>query len=181
MPRAAAVILASLALAAVLCGRAEAGGGNYVFDGGTPAERAQVVAALEASAFDWSLVTRRVTIHVRKGVASEATPGEIWLDADLLRTRRFAWGTIQHEYAHQVDYFLLSEDDRETLNARFGTPDWCYGVPGLPHEEYGCERFASTLAWAYWPSPQNALRPDSAAAVIEPATFRALLGRMLPV
>jgi hypothetical protein len=29
----------------------------------------------------------------------------------------------------------------------------------LQHNQYGCERFASTLAWAYWQSPQNCMNP----------------------
>jgi hypothetical protein len=181
MLRAAAVVLASLALAAALCGRAQARGGNYAFEGGTAAQRAQVVAALEASTFNWSLVPRRITIHIEPGVNSEATPGEIWLDAGLLRTRRFAWAIVQHEYAHQVDYFLLTQENRAVLNTLFGTPDWCYGVRGLQHEAYGCERFASQLSWAFWPSPDNALRPESSSPELAPPAFRALVARMLPV
>jgi hypothetical protein len=180
MLRTAAVALASLAFAGALCGGAGARGGDYAFEGGTAAEQAQVVAALDASAFDWSLVARRITIHIQGGVVSEATPGEIWLDSNLLHTRRFSWGTVQHEYAHQVDYFVLTPAERATLNVFFGTSDWCYGVRGLQHEAYGCERFASALAWAYWPSPQNALRPVSTAPELVPAAVRALVGRMLP-
>jgi hypothetical protein len=181
MLRTAAVVLASLALAAAVCGRAQARGGNYVFDGGTPAQRAQVVAALEASAFNWSLVPRRITIHIGEGMNSEATPGEIWLDAGLLRTRRFAWAIVQHEYAHQVDYFLLTQDDRAVLNTLFGTSDWCYGVRGLKHEAYGCERFASELSWAFWPSQDNVLQPDSPSPDLAPPAFRALISHLLPV
>jgi hypothetical protein len=177
-----AALLAAAAAGLALAGHARAAGGNYVFDGGTKAERAQVVAALNASSFDWSLVPQQITIHIVRGHPSEALPGEIWLDENLLTAKKWAWGTIQHEYAHQVDYFLLTPADRVALGAVFGTSDWCYGVPDLPHSAYGCERFASEIAWAYWPSPQNSLRPTSPkdeAGAVPVAQFRALLGRML--
>jgi hypothetical protein len=178
--------LAALAAVAVSflapAGNAFARGGDYVFDGGTPAEQAQVVAALDASSFDWSLVPQQITIHIVRGHTSEATPGDIWIDENLLSAKRWAWATIQHEYAHQVDYFVLTPADRVALNAAFGTTDWCYGVLDLPHSDYGCERFASEIAWAYWPSRFNSLRPSSPhdeAGAVAPAQFRALLGRML--
>ncbi len=176
-----AVPLAAAA-ALALAGHARAGGGDYGFDGGTSAQRAQVVAALDASSFDWSLVPARITIHIAPGHASLATPGDIWIDARLLGAGKFAWGVVQHEYAHEVDFFLLTPADRAAFTALFGVSDWCYGVPGLPHAAYGCERFASTLAWSYWPSPANSMRPLSAtdeAASVTPGAFRALLGRML--
>src|SRR6185295_4400716 len=43
--------------------------------------------------------------------------------------------------------------------AALGGSDWCYGVQGLAHAAYGCERFASELAWAYWPSADNSMSP----------------------
>jgi hypothetical protein len=61
----------------VLAPGAFAKGGNYVFDGGTRAEQAQVKAALDVSSFDFSLVPGPVTIHVVRGVVPEATPGQI--------------------------------------------------------------------------------------------------------
>src|SRR6266849_1334883 len=80
-----------------------AGGGNYVFAGGTPKQQSQVRSALEASAFNWNLVSAQITIHIAPGINSEATTGDIWLDANLLNAGRFSWGIVQHEYAHQVD------------------------------------------------------------------------------
>jgi hypothetical protein len=65
----------------------------YRFDGGTPAERSGVRAALRASSFDWRVVPGVVTIHIVPDLgASEAAPGEIWLDTGLLDTGMFAWG-----------------------------------------------------------------------------------------
>ena len=104
--------LAALALA----GTAQAAGGNYVFDGGTPTEQGQVQKALNASAFDWNLVPARITVHIAPGISSEASRGELWFDAGLLDTGVFSWGIVQHEYAHQVDYFLL--DDAETITKK---------------------------------------------------------------
>ncbi|CAB4697372.1 MAG: hypothetical protein F2663_05540 [Actinobacteria bacterium] len=162
--------------------RASAAGGNYVFDGGSTAEQGQVTAALNASAFNWSLVTSQVTIHIVRNVATEATPGNIWVDANLLDAGRFSWGIVQHEYAHQVDFFLLNDTTRTTLQSSLGGQDWCYGVSGLPHSAYGCERFASVLAWSYWQSSDNALQPQrrgDESSAMAPAAFRTLMVSLL--
>ncbi len=164
---------------------ASAGGGRYVFDGGTQAERAQVHAALEASTFDWNIVPGTITVHIARGLPnSEALPGEIWLDAALLDAGVFSWGIVQHEYAHQVDFALFSDASHAALTARLGATAWCYGdAPGLRHSQYGCERFASTLAWAYWQSPENCMKPSEVAGAesggMAPAAFRALLTSLL--
>lgn len=157
-------------------------GGDYVLDGGTDAQQEQVRAALDASSFDWDLVGARVTIHVRPGVASHATPGHVWLDADLLDAGRFAWAVVQDEYAHQVDFFRFDDVTRSRLLRALGGSDWCYAVTGLGHGAYACERFASTLVWAYWQSPDNAYRPSGHAdesAAMEPAAFRRLMNTLL--
>jgi hypothetical protein len=157
-------------------------GGSYVVDGGTPPERAQVRAALDVSAFDWGAVPATVRIHVRRNVQSRSAPGEIWLDANLLDAGRYSWGFVQHEYAHQVDFSLLDDSQRAVLLDRLGGRTWWWDQPGLAHAEHGCERFASALAWAYWPSKDNALRPTSRrdeSAAMQPAAFRRLLGQLL--
>lgn len=157
-------------------------GGSYVFDGGTRAQRQAVIFALEASSFDWDVVPGPIVVHIVRGAASEAAPGEIWLDADLLDAGRFAWGVVQHEYAHQVDYLRLDDAQRARLLELLGGRDWCYGVTGLRHAEYGCERFASTLAWSYWQSPDNCMRPTSPrdeSAALPTRQFKTLLGSML--
>jgi hypothetical protein len=180
--RIVALLLALVGLVSVT-GEAAAVGGRYSFAGGSPAQRNEVRAALAASAFDWSVVPARITIHIVAGSHPHAVPGHIWLDANLLAAGRFSWAVVQHEYAHQVDFFLLDPARRALLTAALGGLDWCHAVTGLHHSAYGCERFASTLAWAYWPSTQNALRPeggsDEAAAMPAPA-FRALLSGLLP-
>jgi len=156
---------------------------KYGFDGGTQAQRAQVTRALEASEFDWRVLPARVTVHIGRGVDSEATPGNVWLDADLLDAGRFSWGVVQHEFAHQVDFLLLTDAQRAELARLFHVPVWCsVEQPGLLHSTYGCERFASTLAWAYWQSTDNVMRPRSAtdeSAWLAPAAFRSTLKRML--
>ena len=178
------IVASVLAVATVLAfsGEAAAVGGRYTFAGGTPAQRSEVRAALRASEFDWSTVPVRITIHIAPGRHSHAIPGHIWLEPNLLSAGRFSWAIVQHEYAHQVDFFLLDPARRALLNAALGGLDWCGAVTGLDHAAYGCERFASTLAWAYWPSPHNALRPelgeDEAAAMPVPA-FRSLLAGLL--
>ena len=179
-------MLAALAFPAL----AQASGGNYVFDGGTPAEQGQVRAALNASSFDWSLVPAQVVIHIQPGVTSEAVPGQIWLDSGLLDSGRFAWGVVQHEYAHQVDFFLLDDAKRARIASALGGVAWW--APGatsslapngtLKHAQLTSERFASTLAWAYWQSPENCMSPRLAGAesgALKPAAFRALVKKLL--
>jgi hypothetical protein len=179
------MLLATVAGFLGVCAPAAADGGRYAFDGGTAAERAQVSAALDASEFDWSVVPARVTIHIAPDATSSAAPGEIWLDANLLDAGTFSWGVVQHEYAHQVDFFLLDDADRASLLRVLGGDTWCDGgSQPLPHASYGCERFASTLAWAFWPSPQNCMRPLGAhdeTSSLAPAVLRTLVRRLLPV
>lgn len=172
----------------VLCalwtaGPALAGGGNYVFAGGTPKQQAQVRSALDASAFDWNLVPVQITVHIAPGITSEATTGNIWLDGNLLNTGRFSWGIVQHEYAHQVDFFLLDDAKRAALAPQLGGQSWWQGAGApLAHGQLTCERFASTLAWAYWPSARNSMKPQSRndeSSAMAPAAFRALIAQVL--
>lgn len=159
-----------------------AGGGNYVFEGATPRERATVRKALEASAFDWSVVPQRVTIHAGRYGVSHSTPGHIWLDRDLLRAGRFAWATVMDEYAHQIDFLVLAPAQRSVLQHRLGTRSWCYEGSGIAHGGQGCERFASMVAWAYWPTKDNSYRPQSRAdesAAMPAAEFRALVSTLV--
>jgi hypothetical protein len=161
----------------------------YTLDGGTPAEQATVRMGLAASTFPWQIVPTRVRIHIRQGVLSHAVPGEIWLDSHLLDAGRFSWAIVQHEFAHQVDFFLLNDAERTLLEARLGGVSWWsstrYALApdgSLAHGELTAERFASTLTWAYWPCRANVLRPESASdesAALPPAAFRALLASVL--
>lgn len=176
------LILASVVAALSFANSAQAGGGNYVFDGGTARQQAQVKAALEASSFDWNIVPAQITIHIAPGTGTYARRGHIYLDADLLTADRFAWGSVQDEYSHQVDFFLFTDEQRQRLNKALGGRDWCYGVAGLAHGEYGCERFSSTLVWSYWQSKDNSYRPVSRtdeSAAMAPAKFRTLLTQIL--
>jgi hypothetical protein len=182
-------LLATSALALAFSGGAQAAGGHYVFDGGSRAEQSQVKQALNASSFNWSVVPATITVHIARGHYSEATYGEIWLDADLLDSGIFSWGVVQHEYAHQVDFFLLNDTRRAMLAGLGGKAWWATGATAsgapngtLAHADLTSERFASTLAWAYWPSPSNSMRPASTSdesAAMAPAAFRSLLARVL--
>jgi hypothetical protein len=163
---------------------ASAAGGRYSLDGGTAAQRGQVRAALEASTFDWNVVPGTIAIHIRRGVGSQATPGEIWLDSNLLDAGTFSWGVVQHEYAHQVDYLLLTAADRAQLQALLGGSSWCSGSEAMAHDDNTCERFATAVSWAYWPSAQNAFDPSQAHGeswAARPAALRALLARLVGV
>jgi hypothetical protein len=178
-----AVVGVLAAAAAFLVDPALAAGGNYVFDGGTAAEQQQVRDALAASSFDWSAVPGAVTIHIGTFATDEAVPGEIFLDGRLLDSGPFAWGVVQHEYAHQVGFWLLDDAARARVTAALGASGWCYTAePALNHDRYGCERFASTLAWTYWQSPANCMKPAALGAEssgMAPAAFRALLVSLL--
>jgi hypothetical protein len=175
-------LAAVLAAAFVIPASAQAAGGNYVFEGASPAERSSVRAALNASSFDWNVVPKQVTVHVGRYGVSRSTPGHVWLDRGLLGSGRFAWATVMDEYAHQVDFFVLDPARRALLQQRLGGSAWCYEVSGLAHSAHGCERFASMVAWAYWPSKDNAYRPASAAdesAAMPAGEFRALLSTVV--
>jgi hypothetical protein len=183
MARIVRTLVSALCIALSIAGTAKAASGNYHLDGGTPAEQATVDAALDASSFDWSLVPGPVTIHIVRSISvSQSTPGQTWLDADLLDSGRFSWGVVQMEYAQQVQFQLLDATTRATLTSALGASDWCYEVPGTPQAANGCERFAATLAWAYWPSPQNSVRPtgkSDLAGALPPAAFRTLVAQLL--
>jgi hypothetical protein len=182
MGRAAASILVLL-VAAIAPGRADAAGAAYSVEGGTSSDRAQVASALAASSFDWSVLAHRVSVHLVRGVDSYAQPGHIWLNTDLLKAGSFSWAIVQDEFAHQVDFLLFDDATRRTLRAALGARAWCYtDSPGLRHRDYGCERFASTLVWAFWPSSRNSYRPRSASdesAAMSPAPFRALVSSLV--
>ena len=180
--RAAGVALAALALAGGSAPLASASGGQYVFSGGTPREQAQVRAALDASSFDWNLVPRVITIQIARGLDSSALPGLVMLDADLLDAGRLSWGVVQHEYAHQVDFLVLDDADRARLTAALGGSSWWQTSAAEAHADLTGERFASSVAWAYWPSGDNVMRPASArdeAGSLPAASFRALLTQLL--
>ena len=170
------------ALTLLLPGTALASGGNYGFEGATAAERTTVRAALNASSFDWGIVPQPVTIHVGAYGVSHSTPGHIWLDRGLLAAGRFAWGTVMDEYAHQVDFLVLDAPRRLLLQQRLRASAWCYETSGLAHGQHGCERFASMIAWAYWPSKHNTYSPTSRSdesAAMPAAEFRRLLATLL--
>ena len=176
----AATLLAALAVPAA----ASAAGGNYAFEGATPAERSTVRAALEASSFDWGVVREQVTIHVGPYGVSHSTPGHVYLDRRLLAAGRFAWATVMDEYAHQVDFLVLDPQRRELLRTRLGGSAWCYERDGLAHADNGCERFSSMVAWAFWPVADNPYRPfgrGDESAAMPTAEFRLLASALLGV
>lgn len=175
------VIAVALSAAFGSTDAAPAAGGHYTVVGGTPRDAVQIRRALNASTFDWSLVPDEISIHIG-GSESLSTRGHIWISPRLLASGVFSWGIVQHEYAHQVEFFLFDDAQRARMMRELKASDWCYGTPGLLHAQYGCERFASTLAWAYWPERRNSQRPvlsTDESAAMAPARFRLLLGSML--
>ena len=175
------LLLAAAVLAAVLAQSALAAGGSYTFAGGTPRQQATVRSALSVSSFDWNVLPAPVVVHIAPIGSSYSEVGHVYLDSTLLDSGRFSWGVVQHEFAHQVD-FLLFDDAKRAAEPGSRRSDWCYGVPGLAHSAYGCERFASELAWAYWPSADNSMSPAAThgeSAAIPVAQFRSLLAQVL--
>src|SRR4051794_37541704 len=174
------LLLSTAAVALALVPAAFASGGTYVFDGGNKPEHRQVTAALNASAFPWGIVPGTVVVHIAPGAASSASPGRISLDANLLDAGTFSWGVVQHEYAHVVDFALLNDAARSQLHALLQGTTW-WG--GERHAELDCERFADLVAWAYWPSADNVMKPAGAqdeGGRVAPAAFRAALAAILP-
>jgi hypothetical protein len=173
-------LLFPLLLALALAPGAQAAGGHYGFDGGTRSQQAQVTAALNASTFNWSVVPGPVVIHIGDKISPHAVAGQIWLEAALLASGRFSWGVVQHEYAHQVDFLALTDPMRSTLHGLLQGTSWWGSVSN--HAQLDCERFADTLAWAYWQSPDNVMKPESQSdegGQVAPAAFRAALQSLL--
>ncbi len=172
---------AALVAAFAFAGPAKAVGGHYVFVGGSEAAQAEVRSALDRSRFDWDLVEQEVTIRITNCGCAGASPGEIILDEDVLTNPdfgpRYAWGIVQHEYAHQVDFFLLDGVDRRRVERWLGGSDWCYEDPDADHDDHACERFASSLAWAYWPRPRRNIM--AAHTAVSAAEFREILPKLL--
>jgi hypothetical protein len=176
--------LLAATLFGVLAGSAHAAGGSYAFAGGTAKEQATVRSGLNASSFDWSVIPRSVTVHIGAFDGSYSDAGNVYLDGALLDSGRFSWGVVQHEFAHQVDFFLFDDAKRAQMAAALGGGDWCYTVESLRHSDHGCERFASELAWAYWQSSDNAMSPertDGESGFMPLAQFRALVAQLLGV
>jgi hypothetical protein len=177
-------VFATFVAACAISPAAHASGGNYVIQGGTPYEQSQVHQALDASSFNWNLVTQQILIDIDPTITrDQSIPGEIFLNPDLLNAGELSWGVVQNEYAHQVDLYLLTPAQDALFNTALGGTAWCYSDQlGLQLAQYGCERFASTLAWAYWQSPQNCIQPayvGVVAAGMSPAAFRAFLTAQL--
>jgi hypothetical protein len=107
-------------------------------------------------------------------------PGLIQIDANLLDSGMFAWGIVQHEYAHQVDWYLLGSDARKALSKVLGGITWGIGITdgyGVEHDDLTGERFANQLTWAYWPTADNAIEP--ATTTFTPKRFRTYVAGLI--
>jgi hypothetical protein len=176
----AALVIALLAPAAA----AARNGTGPTFVGGNHFERAQVQKALAISRFDFGLVSARVQVQIKRGIPSSySTPGQVVLDANLLDSADYSWGVVQHEFAHQVDFLLLSDADRAVLLGKLGGGSWYGDETHGGHGQLGAERFASTLAWSYWPAPNaNVMQPqgpNDESSALPPLQFRTLLNSLL--
>ena len=98
-----------------------------------------------------------IVIHIGRGDGPHAAAGEIWLDASLLDSGRFSWGVIQHEYAHQVDFALLTDPMRARLEALLGGSSWWSGS----HDSLACERFADASPGPTGRRPTTSCAPSA--------------------
>src|SRR5690242_3312691 len=83
-----------------------AAGGSFNLIGGTAAQQSTVRSGLAASSFDWGVLPRTINIHIGAYGDSYSVYGDVYLDGSLLNSGRWAWGVVQHEMGHQVDFFL---------------------------------------------------------------------------
>jgi hypothetical protein len=185
MKRSLSTALAALLASLALAGTAQAAGGSYMLEGGSPEAQETVRAALNASAFDFNRVPAQITIRISDCGCAGARPGLIVLDEAVLTDTslgdRYSWALIQHEYAHQIDYFLFEDADRAAVRKALGGRDWCYEKAGLAHDAHACERFADVFAWAFWPARKNILRSDAKtfASGQTPTQLRAFVNSLL--
>ncbi|MGZ4337359.1 MAG: hypothetical protein ACXVRA_08595 [Gaiellaceae bacterium] len=159
--------------------------GPIAINGGNAYEQEQVRAALRISAFDYTPIAARVTVVITRNIpTSDASPnGVVDLDANLLDAGEFSWGVTQHEMAHEVDFHYFSDADRAVLLSALGGASWWYTAPMLAHGDYGCERFASELSWAFWSDGrQNSMHPIGVrdeSNEMPLAAFRTLVNQLL--
>lgn len=76
---------------------------------------------------------------------------------------------------------MLGDAQRAQLFSSLGGGPW-WQTGSLPHGQLASERFASTLAWSYWQSPQNVMKPtgpNDEAGAVPPRTFRELVQSVL--
>jgi hypothetical protein len=184
MARTLRTLVVALSAALALAGTAQAQGGGYAVVGGSEAAAAQVRAALDASAFDWSVLPAQVTIEITRCGCAGAQPGTIVLDEETLTSSpfgpRYAWGIVQHELAHQLDFLLFARRERRILRRQLGGSAWCHEQAGVAHDANVCERFATAVAWAFWPSRENVQRPAwRAPRPLRARSFRRLATRLV--
>jgi hypothetical protein len=134
--RSPAALLAAAALAFPLSQGAAAAGGDYAISGGTPAEQATVRAALNASSFNWSVLPQTIQVTIEPEAGDSATPGSVSIDPQLLDMGVFSWGIVQHEFAHQIDFYLLNNAERAQLAQAIGGVEWFPSGGALPHAAY---------------------------------------------
>jgi hypothetical protein len=67
--------------------------------------------------------------------------------------------------------------ERRLVRQWLGGSDWCYEDPDVDHDDHACERFASSLAWAYWARPRRNIMAVHTA--VTAAEFREVLPRLL--
>ena len=96
-----------------------------------------------------------------------------------LEASSFDWSLLPGSIAIHI---VHGEPSRSLPHRIWFDADLLESVPGLAHDEYGCERFASTLAWSFWPSRENSMHPThrgDESAAMAPAMFRTLISKLM--
>ena len=122
-------------------------------------QQATVRAALEVSSFDWSVLPARSSSTSRRSAAPTPRP------ATSTSTARCSTPAASRGASSSTSSHTRSTSSSSTTRSarrstqRSAAATGATASPGLAHSAYGCERFASELAWAYWPSADNSMSP----------------------
>ena len=134
----------------------------------------------EASSFDWSLIPGTITVHIgglrRLVLGLRAT--STWTPPSL-DSGRFAWGVVQHEFAPPGRLLpLRRRASGHSCSQCARRQGLVLSVPSLDALRLRLRALRLELAWAYWQSPDNVMKPQKTerrvAASCPCAQFRAL-------
>ena len=158
------LILVAALFALLLPADAKASGGSYTFSGGSEAARTEVRNALDASAFDWSLVPQTISIQIVDCGCAGPVRGSSSSTRRCSSRRRTAapipGASSSTSTPTRSGGSLWTMSSGRFSRTGWAAPTFRYERPGLSHDDHACERFASTLAWACWPVAGNPMQGE---------------------